>query len=184
MVVTMPRALYPRHCFAGLLLYSFLTTFTSIYHCQGPVSLLRIEALVTESVLLDSAAIVQNKEAATTVESQVITPKRSPLKMKEWDDSKDKEAAPTPDETKDSETEPEKASSKSKSATNVVEWQATEYVLPSSVPGATDDLPDGSGTFSACLMVMGMSCQLLSARFHFFIIQPLTLLQPHSPIHR
>jgi hypothetical protein len=172
-MVTMVRALHPRYCFAGLLVYSFLTIFTSMYHSQGAVSLLRIQALVTESVLLDSPVVVQNKEAATKVESQVITPKRS-LKMKEWDDSNEKEVAPTPDETKESESEPEKVSSKSKSATNAVEWQEPEeaktskYVIPSSVPGATVDMPDGSSTFSSCLMVMGMSCQFVVYTFSLF----------------
>jgi hypothetical protein len=173
----MARALlHPRYWFSGLLVYSFLTIFTSMYQSQGVVSLLRIQALVTESVLLDSPAVVQNKEAVTTAESQVITPKRS-LKMKEWDDSNDKEVAPTPDETKESESEPEKVSSKSKSATNVVEWQepeeakTTKYVITSSLPGATDDMPDGFSTFSSCLMVMGMSCQFVVYASHFFIIQ-------------
>jgi hypothetical protein len=158
MVVTMPRALHPRYCFAGLLVYSFLMTFTSLFYSQGAVSLLRIQDLVTESVLLDSADVVHSKEAATTVESQVLTPNGS-LKMKDWDGSKDKKTVPRVEETKESETEPEKFSSESKSARNVVEWQAPEYVRPSSMAGATtDDLPDGSSTFSACLMVMGMSC--------------------------
>jgi hypothetical protein len=171
----MARALvHPRYCFAGLLVYSFLTIFTAMYHSQGVVSLLRIQALVTESALLDSAAVVQRKEAATTEESQGITPKRSLRKVKEWDDSNEKEVAPALDETKESETDPEKVSSKSKSATNEVEWQEPEEaktvsVIPSSVPGATtDDSPDGSSAFSSCLMVMGMSCQFVVYTFSLF----------------
>jgi hypothetical protein len=174
MVVAMAMArgaLHPRVCFCGLLVYSLLImSLSSIYHSESAVSLLQKQALVTESVLLYSAdAVVQNKEAATTeVESQGIAPKRS-LLVKEWDKSKESEA------------EPGKLNSKSESATNVVEWQEPEatkavsgvakYVKPSSIPGATDDMPDGSSTFSSCLMVMDDNHRLVEwIAYHYFVM--------------
>jgi hypothetical protein len=162
MLLVMARALHPRVCFCVILVYSLLASFSSVYHYQGAV---------TESVLLSSADVVQNKEAATTVvESQVIAPNTSPVVT-----------TLNKDETEESETEPEKVSSKSKSATNVVEWQEPEvtktvsgvpkYVKPFSIPGATDDMPDGSSTFSSCLMVMDDNHRLVEwIAYHYFVM--------------
>jgi hypothetical protein len=150
--------------FGSVLVYSLLTSFSFVYHSQDTVSAVQKDALFVESML--RAAEKGQRIAPSNFDRRTAPVMAAPDETEEGSTDQDEE---DPDETERDETE-EDATEDDETEEDETEEDETEEDETEEW-SASDKLPDGSNTFSACLMVMDDNHRLVEwIAYHYFVM--------------
>jgi hypothetical protein len=163
--------------FGSVLVYSLLTSLSFVYHSQDTVSPLEKDDLVVES-MLRAAEKGQRTEPSNFDRRTETAPKLTP-KLVEREETEEKETATVteaPDEAEGGsadpdETDPDETGESQTTTASGVALTVKHYGGRRSGSSSSEKLPDGSSTFSACLMVMDDNHRLVEwIAYHYFVM--------------